>query len=300
MDYKRIVKKREIRLKILSLLNWIPDKEMIKLQYRLKTGRKLNLRNPMRYTEKLQWYKLYYKDFLMAKCADKFTVREYIESKGLGYILNELYGVYDCIEDIDFSKLPNQFVLKKTNGGGGNNVIICHAKSEFNIRKYLKNMKDWTQIKSNGGGREWVYYKINPRIIAEKLIEAENDDLVDYKFFCFNGKPFCLYVITDRILGEKDTIGIFDMDFNQLPYFRGDNVISMTNTPIKPKNFDKMIKIAETLSEDFPHVRVDLYNVKGTIIFGELTFFCASGYHHYEPDEYDLILGEKFILPEQL
>lgn len=297
MDYKKIIKGRNMRLKILALLNWIPDKVMIKFQYKLKTGRKLNLKKPIRYTEKLQWYKLYYKDQLMAKCSDKYTVREYIKDRKLGDILIELYGIYNSANDIDFNKLPNQFVLKRTNGGGGNDVIICKDKSKFDIESALKRMSTWTEVSSNGGGREWVYYKIKPRIIVEKLIHTDDDNLVDYKFFCFYGKPYCLYVINGRKLGEEIKLGIFDMEFNQSQYFRDDENI-MTSAPVKPVNFEKMVKISENLSEVFPHVRVDLYNVNGTIIFGELTFFDGSGYQSYKPDEYDFVLGDKFKLPE--
>lgn len=297
MNYKKVIKNRGMRLKLLTLLNWIPDKAMIKFQYRLKTGRKLNLKNPVRYTEKLQWYKLYYRDPLMAQCADKYTVHKYVKSRGLGSILNELYGVYDSINDIDFDKLPNEFVLKRTNGGGGNDIIICNDKSKFDIKKALEKMNNWTKINKNGGGREWVYYKVKPRIIAEKLISAYDNDLVDYKFFCFNGKPYCLYIINGRKLGEEIKLGIFDLKYNQLPYFRDDEK-KILKCPKKPRNFDEMVNIAKYLSEDFPHVRVDLYNVHEKVIFGELTFFDGSGYQSYEPDEFDFILGEQFKLPQ--
>ena len=125
MDYKKIIKSRKVREQILRLLRFVPDKTMVKIQYRIKTGRKLNLKNPQRYTEKLQWYKLYYKNPLMIKCVDKYDVREYVKSLGLEEILNECYGVFDKVEDIDFDKLPNQFVMKDTLGGGGDRVIIC-------------------------------------------------------------------------------------------------------------------------------------------------------------------------------
>ena len=298
MNYKNIIKNRNLRLKILMLFNWIPDKEMIKLQYKLKTGRKLNLKNPIRYTEKLQWYKLYYKEPLMAECADKYTVRKYVENHGLKNILNDLYGVYDNVKDIDFDKLPNEFVFKKTNGGGGNDIIICNDKSKFNIGEAIIKMRTWTKMNKNGGGREWVYYKIKPRIIAEKLIQVENNDLIDYKFFCFNGMPYCVYVINGRKMGQEITLGIFDLEYNQLPYFRnGENI--MKNPPSKPYNFSKMIEISKKLSKPFPHVRVDLYNVNGVIVFGELTFFCGSGYQSYRPDVFDKILGEQFELPKK-
>lgn len=295
MDYKKIFKNRDMRLKILELFNWISDKKMIELQYRIKTGRKLDLNNPTRYTEKLQWYKLYYKDPLMAYCSDKYSARQYVKKRGLGDILNDIYCIYDDINEIDFNNLPNEFVLKKTNGGGGNDIIICKDKSKLDINKTRERMSNWTKKKNNGGGREWVYYKEKPKIIAEKFIC--DDDLTDYKFFCFNGEPYCLYVINGRKLGEEINLGIFDLKFNQLPYFRGDEN-PMKRAPNKPDNFEQMIEVSKRLSEDFPHVRVDLYNVKGKIIFGELTFFDGSGYQSYIPDVFDFILGEKFELPK--
>ncbi|TYB33249.1 MAG: carbonic anhydrase [Flexistipes sinusarabici] len=299
MNYKKIIKSRELRLKILSLLNWIPDKLMIKIQYRVKTWRKLNLKNPKRFTEKLQWYKLYYRDPLLAKCSDKYLVRNYVEEKGLSHILNELYGVYNDVDEIDFSGLPDKFVLKSTNGGGGNNIIICKDKNKLDVEKARKQMKKWLIPQKNGGGREWVYYRHKPKIIAEKYIESGNKGLIDYKFFCFNGDPKYLYVISERDFGNKAKLGIFDIDFNKLNYYRKDES-KMIEKIKKPKNYEEMIETAKLLSEDFPHVRVDLYNLNGKIIFGELTFFDGSGFQTYEPDEFDFILGEEFILPKRL
>lgn len=300
MDYKKIIKSRETRLRILRTLDFIPDKTMIKMQYFIKTGRRLNLKNPQRYTEKLQWYKLYYRDPLMQQCADKYDVREYVRSKGLGYILNECYGVYERVEDIDFDSLPDQFVLKDTLGGGGNSIIICKDKATFDFENAKKQMQKWLSIDSNKKheGREWVYQGKKHRIIIEKYIESNPSEggLVDYKFFCFNGKPKYLYVIADRILGQIAGLGIFNVNFELLSVIRTDERPLERNIE-KPKNFDEMIDIVKIISKDFPHVRVDLYNQDGNIIFGENTFFDGSGYHKYEPDEFDYELGSYFKLP---
>lgn len=300
MDYKKIIKSRETRLRILRTLDFIPDKTMIKMQYFIKTGRRLNLKNPQRYTEKLQWYKLYYRDPLMQQCADKYDVREYVRSKGLGYILNECYGVYERVEDIDFDSLPDQFVLKDTLGGGGNSIIICKDKATFDFENAKKQMQKWLSIDSNkkNEGREWVYQGRKHRIIIEKYIESNLSEggLVDYKFFCFNGKPKYLYVIADRILGQIAGIGIFNVNFELLSVIRTDERPLERNIE-KPKKFDEMIDIVKIISKDFPHVRVDLYNQDGNIIFGENTFFDGSGYHKYEPDEFDYELGSYFKLP---
>lgn len=302
MDYKKIIKSRKTRLKILRMLDFIPDKTMIKIQYFIKTGRRLNLKKPQRYTEKLQWYKLYYRDPLMQQCADKYDVREYVRSKGLGYILNECYGVYERVEDIDFDSLPEQFVLKDTLGGGGNSVIICRYKATFDFENAKKQMQEWLSIDSNKKheGREWVYQGRKHRIIIEKYIESNPSEggLVDYKFFCFNGEPKYLYVIADRILGQIAGIGIFNVNFELLSVIRTDERPLERNIE-KPKNFDEMIEIAKILSEDFLHARIDLYNLNGSIIFGETTFFTGSGYMGFIPDNFDKIIGNAFILPSK-
>lgn len=295
MDYKTIMPSQELRFKLLRLTECIPDKWMINLQYKIATNRRLDLKNPKRFTEKLQWYKLYYRDPLMTKCSDKYGVRDYIMSKGYEDILVPLYGVYDQAEDIDFDKLPERFVLKTTNGSHSN--IFCSNKSKLDIDTVRSTLKHWLARKSEKAGREWAYYDIKPRIICEKFLDKdENNDLIDYKFFCFNGKPYCLYVIIERYLEDGIKLGIFDLNFNKIPFKRLDIRDIQTTMP-KPKNFDKMVEVATALSKDFPHVRVDLYNIQGQIIFGELTFYDGCGYKGFVPDDFDYILGSKFELP---
>lgn len=295
MNYKKIFKNDETRAKILKILNFIPDRMMIKLQYRIKTGRKLNLKNPKRYTEKIQWYKLNYRNPVMHQCVDKYTVRDYVKQKGLGHILNQLYGIYENIEEIDLNHLPNKFVLKANNGSHAN--IFCEDKSKLDMNKVKEKLNPYLKIRKKlSGGREWAYKDIEPRIVCEKYLEKdENGDIVDYKFYCFNGKPEYLNIIKDR-KGNNITWGMFNLNFELLPVYRkGQSKIEETINI--PSNFSKMIEIAKILSEDFPHVRVDLYNIKGKIYFGELTFYPASGYEEFEPDEFDFKMGEKFELP---
>ena len=291
MDYKKIIKNQNIRFKILKFLNFIPDKTMVKLQYRIKTGRKLNLKNPQRYTEKLQWYKLNYRNPLMTKCADKYTVREYIESKGLGHILNELYGVYDDVNEIDFDKLPNKFVLKTTNDSHTN--IFVEDKSQADIEKIKEELNSFMNSRNGKSpGREWAYDNSKRRIICEKYLEKDkNKEFFDYKFFCFNGKSYYMNLVTD----SRQKLSIYDMEGNKTKYRRSD-IEPITQDIKMPNNFDEMKKIAEKLSEDFPHVRVDLYDINGKIVFGELTFYGSSGYMQFEPDEFDFILGKKLKL----
>lgn len=302
MDYKKIIKSEKLRYKIINLLNFLPDKTMLKIQYRIKTGRKLNLRNPTRYTEKLQWYKLYYRNPLMKKCADKADVREYVKSKGLEYILNESYGVYESVDEIDWAKLPKQFVLKDTLGGGGRSMIFVYDKDSVDKREVENIMQSWIYTPTNRKnlGREWIYENTKHRIIAEKLLIADSEgDLPDYKFFCFNGHVFCEYMMKNYTMHhELGVLGFLDRDFNLLEAHRSD-FAPMTEQPRKPEKFNEMLKIAEVLSKGFPHVRIDLYNINGQIIFGEMTFFNASGYTLFEPDSFDYSMGEQFKLPEK-
>lgn len=299
-NYKRIIKNRKVRLKILSLCSFVPDKLMISIQYLIKTGLMLNLRNPKRYTEKLQWYKLYYRNNLMSKCVDKYEVRNYIKKSGYGDTLTELIGIYNNPNEIDFNKLPNQFVVKDTLGGGGTSIIICKDKNKLDKKAFIKELKYWISIKYKDVGREWVYDGHLHRIIIEKFIDSNLDEggLIDYKFFCFNGRVEYIYTIADRKLGQKSGLGIFDREYNLLPYLRIDEA-PLTRDILKPPNFDEMIKMAEKLAKPFPHVRVDLYDINENteIKFGELTFFDGSGYMQFSPDEFDVIMGERFVLP---
>ena len=300
MNYKKIIKSRAARVKLLKLLSFIPDKPMLQIQYRIKTGRKLNLKNPQRLTEKMQWYKLYYKNPIMPQCVDKYDVRDYVKSKGLENLLVPCYGVYEDEKEIDWNALPGQFVLKDTLGGGGNSVCIVRDKAAENLEKLRERLRRWTAVdhRKKSSGREWPYYSgKRHRIIIEQYIDAGESagGLIDYKFFCFNGKVEFLYVMGDRAVGESVKVSMFDRNFNKLPVLRvGDQAFAQAK---KPENFEEMIRIAEKLSEDFPHVRVDLYNVSGKILFGELTFYNASGYMQYDPDSFDLDMGKKWKLP---
>lgn len=294
MDYKKIIKDQETRFKVLHLLRFVPDQLIIKLQYWIKMGRKLNLKNPQRYSEKLQWYKLYYRTPLMTQCTDKYSVRKYIKSKGLESILNKLYAVYDSVDEIKFDLLPQKFVMKTTNGSGAN--IFCEDKSQFSLDDAKQSLDDWIRRDNYSYGREWSYKGVVPRIIVEEYLEDKNnpfDGINDYKFICFNGEAKYIVLDVDRYIEHKRNI--YDTDWNYIdvstdhPNF-GDCVP-------KPDGLDEMLRVANMLAEDFPCVRVDLYWVNGKVYFGELTFYPWTGYVQFEPDEFDFILGEKFILP---
>lgn len=297
MNYKKIIKSRQNRFAILKALSWVPDSIMLRIQYRIKNGRWPNLKHPKRFTEKLQLYKMKYRNPLMPQCVDKFEVRKFVESKGLGNILNELYGVYDKAEEIDFENLPQKFVIKTTDGGGGNTIIICEDKSKLDIPQTIKTVNSWLDAgRVVNSGREWAYTGIEKsRIIIEKIIDdgEGGHNLTDYKFFCFNGEPKYIYVVTDRKPGEYAFFGIYDINFNKLSAYRCDERRS-DRVETRPENYEQMVEVAKSLSVEFPHVRVDLYNVKGKIYFGELTFYDGSGYFQYDPDSFDFEMGSCF------
>ncbi len=300
MNYKKILKNQKLRFMILSLLNFIPDKMMIKLQYYIKTGRKLDLNNPKRYSEKIQWYKLYYRNPIMHKCVDKLKVRDFIKEKGLSNILNELYGVYNKAEDIKFDDLPQKFVIKTTLGGGGLNVFICNDKKKLDYQTTIQILNTW--LKNNpkkSYGREWAYEGGTNKLIIEKLIDNDGKELIDYKFFCFNGKISYVYVITERDMGKSAKLGIYDASFKKIDAYRQDEKRQDYQVK-KPKNYDKMCDYAQKISKDFPHARVDFYNVNGNIIFGEITFYDGSGYMKYDPDSFDFEMGRNMKLEKYL
>lgn len=291
MNYKKIIKNQNTRFAILKALSWIPDSIMLPLQYRIKLGRWCDLKNPKRWTEKLQVYKMFYRNPTLHQCVDKYEVRKYVESKGCEDILVKLYGVWDHASEIDFSKLPSAFVLKTTNGGGGEDIVLVRDKNKTNLFEKVKFL-DAKRVKEVNGGREWAYTGIKkPRIIAEELlVNTENPEagVEDFKILCFNGLPWYIIVDKDRYIDHK-------RNFYTTSWERV-NVTTdheQFDTPYpKPKNFDKMMDVARKLSADFPFVRVDLYNIDGKIYFGELTFYPWTGYVQFTPDEFDYTLGK--------
>ena len=295
MNYRNIVKSRNLRIRILSHLGWVPDGIMLRIQYWLQTGRKLDLKHPKRFTEKLQLYKIKYRNLDMLRCTDKYEVRNYIKEKGMGEYLIPLIGIFDTVKEIDFNALPRQFVAKTTDGGGGNQILICKDKSKLWEADFCELLNRWMSMpqKSKPSGREWAYENHYPRrILIEQLIGGEEiADLPDYKFYCFDGKPHYCQLIQNRAIEE--TIDFYDMQWNHMPFYGLNPAVKpAVNPAVKPRQFEEMKQIAEKLSKDYPFVRVDLYSVNQSIFFGELTFYPASGYGHFTPDEWDFHLGE--------
>lgn len=280
-----------------DLYNLMDDEAYLKKKYYLVFGKPLDLQNPKTYNEKLQWLKLYDRRPEYSMMVDKYEVKKYVASIiGEKYIIPTL-GVWDKFEDIDFNALPKQFVLKCTHDSGG--LVICRDKDKLDIESAKRSIQKAFMHRYFYQGREWPYKNVKPRIIAEQYMEDEiTKELRDYKFFCFDGKVKALYVASDRYKnGEETKFDFYDENFQHLPFTSGHP--NAKTPPEKPHQFEKMKELAERLSKGFPHVRVDLYDVNGSIFFGEMTFYHMSGFAPFVPDEWDKTFGDWLKLPEK-
>ena len=283
---------KEVRLWILKInrrkkLNPAKYKDEISKQYKQRIGRDIDWNNIVTYTEKMQWSKLYSDNTLKSELTDKYKVRKWVAEKiGEEYLI-DLLGVWDKFEDIDFSTLPDKFVLK-TNHGSGTNVIVKDKKS-LDIKNTRRKFKDWLDTDFGYKSFELHYATIEPKIIAEKYIETDLGELQDYKFLCFGGQPYFCWVDMGRY--SNHTRNVYNLEWELQPW--NQELYSHYEKPIeKPENFENMVEIAKILSEGFPHVRVDLYNVNGKIYFGEMTFTNGGGFDRIFPSEYDKMLGD--------
>jgi len=282
--------KRAIAVPFRGIIKAISPTLYVKLQYRYITHHKLNLKNPVRYTEKLQYLRLYTypNDELVSKCASRDGVREYIKELDLKDILIPIYGIYDSFDEIDFDKLPNQFVMKCTHACAFNQIVL--DKNKFDKEVSRKQFKKW--LKTNYGEKtiERHYSSIKPRIIIEKYL-GELDELpVEYKIHVFNGIAKSMYVVTGR--GKDIRYNNYYIDWKP---FDGSQFNGWKKTDYelkKPENWDEMVKIAEKLAGFFPFVRVDLYNINGKIYFSEMTFTPAKGTLIFDDDKCDFEMGE--------
>lgn len=269
------------------------DETAVKKFFKKKAGYDLNLDNPRTYSEKLNWYKLNARNPLMAQCADKVAVREYVTEKGYGDMLNEIYGVYDKVSEIDIDALPEQFVLKAAHGSHMN--LIVTDKSKINWRQQKMLMSTWLKQDIYWSGREWVYKDLPKRIVAEKYLEDESGELKDYKFFCFNGKAEYMEYDTGRFCGIHYR-NFYDENMKFVPIDDGcpnDETISL---PISKEQFDKMKSIANDLSQPFLFARIDFYSLGDKLLFGEITFFDSGGFEFFNPKEYDYEFSKNWEL----
>lgn len=266
----------------------------LKILFRLKNGYKLNLKNPKTYNEKLQWLKINYKNQLLPRLVDKFHVRDYVNQKCPEILNSLIWSGFDS-KDIPWASLPEKFVIKVTHGSGFN--IICTNKKKIDIRNCEKKINLWLKEKFLKCYGEWFYGVEKPRIIIERFLDdGSGKPPVDYKIFCFSGKPYYIVVDTDRFQNHKRNV--YDLNWKLLEGVSMDfpNDIKMK----KPEQLDLLLNYAEILSKGFPHVRVDLYIVGGKIYFGELTFTNGAGFDKISPRDFDLKLGDLLELPTNI
>ena len=252
-----------------------------KMRFRKVFGRKMDLKNPKDINEKILWLSLYSDISEWSRMADKYAVRSYVEELGLGKCLVKLYGIWDKAEDIEWDKLPQQFVLKTNNGSG--TVKLVADKTQIDIPETTKLIDSWLHKKIASSTTEFHYASIKPCVIAEELLDFSNDSnnstsIIDYKVWCFNGKAYYVWACSNRD-EEATDVALFDREWNYLPeksvfneHYRKQKVLVN-----KPKNLEEMLDVAEKLSKPFPVVRVDLYNINGHIYFGEMTFTSLGG-----------------------
>ena len=286
------------RFKVLTKLgvyNSLSDEKFLKTLYKIEMSKELDLKNPETFNEKLQWLKLYDRNPYYSNLVDKNKVKEIVgQVIGEQYIIPTL-GIWKKFDDINFDTLPNQFVLKCTHDSGG--IVICKDKKKLNYKKARKILQASLKRNFYYFSREWPYKDVKPMIIAEAYIEDDNtEELRDYKFFCFDGKVKSLFIASERQNPDTETkFDFFDRDFNHLEMTNGHPTAS--KIPSKPQKFEEMIKLAEQLSTNISHVRVDFYEVNGNVYFGEMTFYHWSGMVPFEPEEWDYKFGKWLKLP---
>ena len=282
----------QYRIKIcawLKLYKKLPDKEYISKMYYCYFGKKLNLINPRTFNEKIQWLKLNDRKNEYTSIVDKYEMKNIISKKiGERYVV-PTYGVWNTFEEIDFNLLPNKFVLKTTHDSGG--VVICKNKNSFDFQMAKKIINHSLKNNYYENWREWPYKNVRPRVIAEMLLGKETDEIDDYKVHCFNGIPKMTLVCSDRHSLSGMTEDFYDNNWKHLNLKRP-GVPNSTKIHQKPNVFDEMLLISKKLSANYPFLRVDFYVVENSLYIGELTLYPAGGFDGFEPEKYDVILGD--------
>lgn len=273
--------------------SWIPDEIYLKILYRCELGIKLNLENPKTFSEKLQWLKLNDRNPEYCSLVDKYLMKTIVKDKiGEDYVI-PLLGVWDKAEDIDLDSLPDQFVLKCNHDSGG--VVICKDKKTLDKNVAIKKLIIHQNKDAYIPSREWPYKNVHKVIFAEQLlVDSSEEDLIDYKFYCFGGEPKYCQVIKNRTTNE--TIDFYDVDWNLQPFTGlGQGRPHGTYTP-KPPRYEKMIEIAKTFAKGTRFVRIDLFNIDGHIYFGEFTLYPKSGLGLFKPEEWNERIGNMLVL----
>lgn len=270
------------------------DEEFAYRVYKERTGKELNLKDPQTFDDKVWYLKLHNRDPLLTLCSDKYQVREYVEQCGLGHILNELYGVYDNANEIDFDSIQSPCFLK-CNHTSGYNIIFDRSKP-FDRRGFIRRFNFVLKQNYYWGSREWNYKDIKPKIIAERVLRDKDGKLpLDYKFMCFHGEPKIMYLSADTCSEEgthspDQRLNYYDMEFHQLP-ITGAGMKNIEGSVEKVDTFETMKEYAAILSKPFPFCRVDFYSVDGKIYFGEITFYPTGGCQNLQPQEWSERVG---------
>ena len=275
-----------------NALNWLDDEFYLRLKYWSFTGIMPDLQSPCTFNEKLQWLKLHDRNPLYTKLVDKAEVKPWVAERiGWEHVV-PTFGVWDTFDEIDFSTLPERFVLKCTHDSGG--LAICRDRATFDIGAARKKIEGSLSRNYFWGGREWPYKNVKPRVLAEEYLEAGVQGMTDYKFMCFGGRARCAFTCTGRSEGDL-RVDFFDLNWNHLPFTR--HYPNADVPPAAPSHLGEMVALSEYLSESIPFVRVDFYEVAGEFYFGEMTFYPGSGFEEFDPEEWDEKLGSWIELP---
>ena len=273
--------------------NGMSDEAFLKMLYKRQTGKALDLDNPRTFNEKIQWLKLYDHNPLYHVMADKIAAKDYVASIiGDEHIIKTI-GVWNHFDEIDFDKLPERFVLKCNHNSGEG--FIVKDRTTFDKEKAGSLIEEALKHDYYSFYREWAYHDITRKVFAEEFLDAGENGLTDYKFFCFNGVPKFINVSRFEHTDDEE-ISFFTLDWQLTPFQRTDHKL-LSVSPQKPKRLDDMIDIASKLSKDIPFVRVDLYEVYDTVYFGELTFYPTGGFASYGPEDWNETLGSWISLP---
>ena len=266
----------------------MPDDVYLKLAYRGEMGRKLNLKDPKTFNEKLQWLKLHDRRPLFHTLVDKYEVKKYVaDIIGEQYIIPTI-GIWDDVDSIPFDELPDQFVLKCTHDSGS--VILCRDKTAFNVRAAKEKLNHALNRSIYRFGREWPYKDISPRIIAEQYLEHHSSDVADYKVHVFNGVPRFILVCRDRFKKSGLTEDFYTVDWVHMDV-RRPHCPNADEPAEKPAQLEKMLELSKILSADMVFARIDFYVAGGRLYFGEITLFPMSGFSSFVPDKWDETFG---------
>lgn len=287
-NIKKVIKKKNLMYYLVDVLRFLPDDLYLKLVYRIKIGKKLNIKNPISFNEKIQWLKINDRNYAYIKMVDKYEAKKYVASiLGTDCIIPTL-GIWNSFDEIDFEQLPSQFVLKCTHDSG--TVVLCEDKTKFDYIGAKKKLNRALKRNFYWIGREWPYKFVKPRILAEKyMLDNENSELIDYKFMCFNGKVKTVFTCSERYSEDGLKVTFYDRRWKRLPFKR--HYPSSKSDLSCPSSYNEMMSYAEILSKDISFLRVDFYEIKGRPYFGELTFYPGDGFEEFTPDEWDYKLG---------